>query len=69
MQSLSSQICIYVHVFCTIYRMWRGKAIELIGTAVNATCQDYLPMCRTFVSPGVAYMFMKMDVLVATILN
>jgi hypothetical protein len=46
-----------------------AKELELIGTAVNAACQENLSAFLGIVSPGISYSFMKMDGLVATLLN
>jgi len=49
-QFLCSQICLYIHIFFTIYRRWWSK-IKQKRTAHNAACH-FKEACRRFSSPG-----------------
>jgi hypothetical protein len=35
-------MCIHIHILCTILRRWSVKRHTNIGTAVNAACQENL---------------------------
>jgi hypothetical protein len=38
-QSVRSQICVCIHMLCTMWRRWSGKRNKVSGTAVNVACQ------------------------------
>jgi hypothetical protein len=55
-QSVRSQICVYIHNVFTTERRWSGKGIKDIGTAVNAACHfGFGHACHIFASPGVGF--------------
>ena len=43
---LRTQICVYMHIFFTIWRRWSGKRNKNNETAVNAECQENLSACH-----------------------
>ena len=54
-QSVHSPICVYIHMFCTIWRRCSGKRNKKTGTTVTAACQGNLSACRTFGISGLTH--------------
>jgi hypothetical protein len=40
---MQSDMCIHIHILCTIWRRWSLKRHTNIGTALNAAFQEILP--------------------------
>jgi len=52
-QSVRSQICVYIHKYFTIFERWLGKInFKKFGIAVNAVCH-FGHACYRFDSPDI----------------